>query len=709
MPGKDIRLAPTGVKRAIAAILRTFPTLSFNEILAIGYLPGQGMSWHSDDEPGVTCPILSWSIGTTTVMQFREKRSRRASKTPVQRVPEDYCVSDPTLKLEKLLSPSSVPTEFTTAVDRLKSLALLRGSINATHQLAVSTSIPTVSVSNPAAHNAYVADHVGRVSGLREVQGFDISNMRVAGGGGSMSATHQLAVSTSIPTVSVSNPAAHNAYVADHVGRVSGLREVQGFDISNMRIPAAHNAYIADHGGRVSGLREGQGFDVSNRGVAGSMNATHQLAVSTSIPTVRVSNPAAHNAPVADHASWVSGLREVQGFDVSNMGVAGSMSATDRLDVSTSIPTVTLNNPAAHNAFVADPACWVSGLREVQGVDVLYRGIVGPLGELDAATTFVDQAIDLDRTDMPNVKWGVSPVETHLQDAKKKRTEKRLDERPVCSNGDLKCHNVTGRHQCVKREENRKCLYVRREKDRKEGGKKMVKLLSKCDALVSKDGTNPVWQLHFLSSARVFLFSSSFIPLEETLKKLAQSVTRARPSLQPHGILKTIAQKGSPKHSPPSDAVLKSHDSETPASPKGISFECRKGGPEGDVETGRGVHSHIFLEPSRSSGKESANGQMDHETPRCADDKGIGQPVIEEELRESLREQSNVMTADGGFARKGSVLNVELRHGDILIMDGESVQKYYEHRIVKVEGVRFAMTLRSIGSSDFFQVTQLLE
>ncbi|KAJ3109145.1 hypothetical protein HDU97_008544 [Phlyctochytrium planicorne] len=48
------------------------------------------------------------------------------------------------------------------------------------------------------------------------------------------------------------------------------------------------------------------------------------------------------------------------------------------------------------------------------------------------------------------------------------------------------------------------------------------------------------------------------------------------------------------------------------------------------------------------------------------------------------------------------VLSLELCHGDLLIMDGGSIQKFYQHKICPVAGLRFALTMRTIGDGGTF-------
>lgn len=45
---------------------------------------------------------------------------------------------------------------------------------------------------------------------------------------------------------------------------------------------------------------------------------------------------------------------------------------------------------------------------------------------------------------------------------------------------------------------------------------------------------------------------------------------------------------------------------------------------------------------------------------------------------------------------KGDVLKIILRHGDIMIMDGSDIQKYYEHQVEAHGKIRFAMTCRHV-------------
>lgn len=46
--------------------------------------------------------------------------------------------------------------------------------------------------------------------------------------------------------------------------------------------------------------------------------------------------------------------------------------------------------------------------------------------------------------------------------------------------------------------------------------------------------------------------------------------------------------------------------------------------------------------------------------------------------------------------KKGDVLKIILRHGDVMIMDGANIQRYYEHQIEAHGRIRFAMTCRHV-------------
>ncbi|KAI8610981.1 hypothetical protein BC830DRAFT_1084394 [Chytriomyces sp. MP71] len=84
-PTSDFKDSPEPVKMAMKHINQLIPGFNLNELLILGYLKGQKMNFHSDDEPGLGSCVLSWSFGSNAEMCFRErihsKRKRDSMET----------------------------------------------------------------------------------------------------------------------------------------------------------------------------------------------------------------------------------------------------------------------------------------------------------------------------------------------------------------------------------------------------------------------------------------------------------------------------------------------------------------------------------------------------------------------------------------------------------------------------------------------------
>lgn len=68
---------------------------------------------------------------------------------------------------------------------------------------------------------------------------------------------------------------------------------------------------------------------------------------------------------------------------------------------------------------------------------------------------------------------------------------------------------------------------------------------------------------------------------------------------------------------------------------------------------------------------------------------GIPKPVYDALRRETLFQRSRSGEAP-------PVVKMVLHHGDLVVMHGESLQKYYEHSVVPEKKLRFALTARYI-------------
>ncbi|KAJ3109144.1 hypothetical protein HDU97_008543 [Phlyctochytrium planicorne] len=73
MAGRMFEDSPPELQIAAGLLRRSIPDALFNELLFLGYLPGQSMNFHSDGEKGVNGPVVSWSFGASARMEFRVK------------------------------------------------------------------------------------------------------------------------------------------------------------------------------------------------------------------------------------------------------------------------------------------------------------------------------------------------------------------------------------------------------------------------------------------------------------------------------------------------------------------------------------------------------------------------------------------------------------------------------------------------------------
>ncbi|KAI8833581.1 hypothetical protein BJ741DRAFT_611479 [Chytriomyces cf. hyalinus JEL632] len=89
----DINDAPVPVQMALKHLKSLIPGYCFNEYLILGYLNGQKMNFHSDDEPGLGASVVSWSFGSEAEMWFRD---RATSKRRRNDAPTSTAKTDPT-------------------------------------------------------------------------------------------------------------------------------------------------------------------------------------------------------------------------------------------------------------------------------------------------------------------------------------------------------------------------------------------------------------------------------------------------------------------------------------------------------------------------------------------------------------------------------------------------------------------------------------
>ncbi|KAJ3099403.1 hypothetical protein HDU96_010722 [Phlyctochytrium bullatum] len=77
---RDISKANEGARKAAELLHQLCPEANFNHILLLGYLKGQGMNFHTDDEPNLKTPVATMSLGNSATMTFRLRRSGKSRK-----------------------------------------------------------------------------------------------------------------------------------------------------------------------------------------------------------------------------------------------------------------------------------------------------------------------------------------------------------------------------------------------------------------------------------------------------------------------------------------------------------------------------------------------------------------------------------------------------------------------------------------------------
>ncbi|KAJ3031985.1 UNVERIFIED_CONTAM: hypothetical protein HDU68_009086 [Siphonaria sp. JEL0065] len=107
--------SPAPVQSAFDHVKELIPGFKMNELLILGYLKGQKMNFHSDDENGLGPTVVSWSFGSSAEMCFRERppSSRRTLPTEEEltRVVDPTCVVVP-YKPDTLPSPTPSSTKI---------------------------------------------------------------------------------------------------------------------------------------------------------------------------------------------------------------------------------------------------------------------------------------------------------------------------------------------------------------------------------------------------------------------------------------------------------------------------------------------------------------------------------------------------------------------------------------------------------------------
>ncbi|KAJ3172794.1 hypothetical protein HDU87_007796 [Geranomyces variabilis] len=73
LPATDIKHDPAVIQRSRQILQEISPQSKINELLSMFYLQGQKMAFHDDGEHDVQGPIVGWSLGSDSIMRFREK------------------------------------------------------------------------------------------------------------------------------------------------------------------------------------------------------------------------------------------------------------------------------------------------------------------------------------------------------------------------------------------------------------------------------------------------------------------------------------------------------------------------------------------------------------------------------------------------------------------------------------------------------------
>ncbi|KAJ3330257.1 hypothetical protein HDU76_006081 [Blyttiomyces sp. JEL0837] len=152
MPAASFDTSPLAIQLAAVLMDSALPSMNMNEMLVLGYMEGQLMNYHSDDEKGLSGPVMSLSLGSETYMKFREKKP--ASKKGkgqgvvpgITPMPHSFSVPFPDSCNEDLMEGSNVAlcaSNMTSQMVAMKSEV----SVEQYHRTAVD---PTVAVDHAA-------------------------------------------------------------------------------------------------------------------------------------------------------------------------------------------------------------------------------------------------------------------------------------------------------------------------------------------------------------------------------------------------------------------------------------------------------------------------------------------------------------------------------------------------------------------------------
>ncbi|TPX66851.1 hypothetical protein SpCBS45565_g04182 [Spizellomyces sp. 'palustris'] len=139
MPYSHFASAPEPVRRARSVLQAVSPHTQINELLSIFYMDGQKMSWHDDGEKEVQGPIISWSLGSDSIMRFRRKVKKKkcifdigrakAKKRHSARLHENHLDSKPVQTESMEPIQKKQPEELTANIE--DSLHTISGSVSA--------------------------------------------------------------------------------------------------------------------------------------------------------------------------------------------------------------------------------------------------------------------------------------------------------------------------------------------------------------------------------------------------------------------------------------------------------------------------------------------------------------------------------------------------------------------------------------------------
>ncbi|KAJ3160403.1 hypothetical protein HDU86_000737 [Geranomyces michiganensis] len=103
LPATAFEHDPPVIQRARDILQEISPDSEVNELLSLFYLKGQKIAFHDDGESEVQGPIIGWSLGSDSIMRFREKlptqvsNKRKSAKAApcAKRKRDEHCVCSP--------------------------------------------------------------------------------------------------------------------------------------------------------------------------------------------------------------------------------------------------------------------------------------------------------------------------------------------------------------------------------------------------------------------------------------------------------------------------------------------------------------------------------------------------------------------------------------------------------------------------------------